>query len=102
MMLEGAGFEIIDLGTDVPPEKFVAAVQREQADIIAMSALLTTTMPNMAHVISALETADLRQSVKVMVGGAPITQTLPKASAPMAMRPMPAGPHPGSILLGSV
>ena len=75
MMLEGAGFEIIDLGTDVPPEKFVAAVQREQADIIAMSALLTTTMPNMAHVISALETADLRQSVKVIIGGAPITQT---------------------------
>ncbi len=75
MMLEGAGFEIIDLGTDVPPEKFVEAAQREQADIIAMSALLTTTMPNMKHVISALETAELRQSVKVIVGGAPVTQT---------------------------
>jgi 5-methyltetrahydrofolate--homocysteine methyltransferase len=75
MMLEGAGFEIIDLGTDVPPEKFVEAVQREQADIIAMSALLTTTMPNMEQVVTALEAANLRESVKVMIGGAPITQT---------------------------
>lgn len=75
MMLEGAGFEIIDLGTDVPPEKFVEAVQREHADIIAMSALLTTTMPNMEQVVTALEAANLRESVKVMIGGAPITQT---------------------------
>jgi 5-methyltetrahydrofolate--homocysteine methyltransferase len=75
MMLEGAGFEIIDLGTDVPPEKFVAAVRDQGAQILAMSALLTTTMPSMKNTIDALNTAGLRGKVKVMIGGAPITQS---------------------------
>lgn len=74
MMLEGASFEIIDLGTDVSPEKFVAAVSDQKADIIAMSALLTTTMPNMRTTIEALKAAGLRQQVKVMIGGAPVTE----------------------------
>jgi 5-methyltetrahydrofolate--homocysteine methyltransferase len=73
MMLEGASFEIIDLGSDVSPERFVEAVQAYQADIVAMSALLTTTMPNMKVTIDALKAAGLRDKVKVMVGGAPVT-----------------------------
>jgi 5-methyltetrahydrofolate--homocysteine methyltransferase len=75
MMLEGAGFQVIDLGSDVSAEKFVAAVQAGGVDIVAMSALLTTTMPNMKVTIEALKTAGLRERVKVMVGGAPITDT---------------------------
>jgi 5-methyltetrahydrofolate--homocysteine methyltransferase len=74
MMLEGSAFEIVDLGTDVSPEKFVEAVQTSGADIVAMSALLTTTMPNMTAVIEALKEAGLRDKVKIMVGGAPLTQ----------------------------
>jgi 5-methyltetrahydrofolate--homocysteine methyltransferase len=74
MMLEGAGFEIIDLGTDVPPEKFVEAVRDQGAQILVMSALLTTTMPSMKNTIDALNTAGLRGQVKVMIGGAPVTQ----------------------------
>ena len=74
MMLEGAGFEIIDLGTDVSPEKFVAAVQEKGANVIGMSALLTTTMPNMKKTIDALKEAGVRDKVKVLVGGAPVTQ----------------------------
>jgi 5-methyltetrahydrofolate--homocysteine methyltransferase len=74
MMLEGASFEIIDLGTDVAPEKFVAAVQEYQPQLVGMSALLTTTMPNIALTIEALKTAGLRDKVKVMVGGAPVTE----------------------------
>ena len=74
MMLEGAGFEIIDLGTDVSPEKFVDAVKAKGADVIAMSALLTTTMPNMKNTVDALEEAGIRDAVKVMIGGAPVTQ----------------------------
>lgn len=73
MMLEGAGFEIIDLGTDVAPETFVEAVREQQADLVAMSALLTTTMPNMGTAIDALSKAGVRDEVKVMVGGAPLT-----------------------------
>ena len=73
MMLEGAAFEIVDLGSDVSPEKFVEAVNSTGADIVAMSALLTTTMPNMKNTIEALEEAGLRKNVKVMVGGAPMT-----------------------------
>ena len=73
MMLQGAGFEIMDLGTNVAPEKFVAAVRNNGAQIIAMSALLTTTMPAMKETIHALEQAGVRNQVKVMVGGAPIT-----------------------------
>jgi 5-methyltetrahydrofolate--homocysteine methyltransferase len=75
MMLEGAAFEIIDLGTDVPPEKFVEAVESSGAQLVALSALLTTTMPHMRQTIEALQQAGLRQQVKVMVGGAPVTET---------------------------
>lgn len=74
MMLEGTGFEIIDLGTDVPPEKFVDAVTTHNVGFIGMSALLTTTMPSMRTTIEALKAAGVRDRVKVMVGGAPITQ----------------------------
>ena len=75
MMLEGAGFRIVDLGVDVAPEKFVEAVQREQAGLVALSALLTTTMMNMKSAIEAVAAAGLRDRVKVMVGGAPVTET---------------------------
>jgi len=74
MMLEGAGFEVIDLGTDVSPERFVAAVQQHHPQIIGMSALLTTTMPAMAATTAALREAGVREGVKVMVGGAPVTE----------------------------
>jgi len=74
MMLEGAAFEIIDLGSDVKPEKFIEAVQSSGANIVAMSALLTTTMPNMKTTIEAFKAAGLRDRVKIMVGGAPLTQ----------------------------
>ena len=74
MMLEGAGFEVIDLGIDVSVDKFVEAVKEHQPNIIGMSALLTTTMVNMVEVIKALDVAGLRDKVKIMVGGAPITQ----------------------------
>jgi len=74
MMLEGAGFEVIDLGADVSPERFVETVKGENADIIGMSSLLTTTMPMMKRVIESLSTSLIRERVKVMVGGAPITQ----------------------------
>ncbi len=73
-MLEGCGFEVINLGVDVTAEKFVAAVKENNASIICMSALLTTTMTYMSEVIAALESAGLRDQVKVMVGGAPINQ----------------------------
>jgi len=73
-MLEGGGFEVVDLGVDVPPEKFVAAAQEKEGSILALSALLTTTMTMMKSVIQALEKAGVRQTTKVMVGGAPITQ----------------------------
>lgn len=74
MMLEGAGFQVVDLGTDTSPEKFIEAINLHQPQLIGMSAMLTTTMPNMRHVITALEDAGLRQKVKVMIGGAPITE----------------------------
>jgi 5-methyltetrahydrofolate--homocysteine methyltransferase len=74
MMLEGAGFEIIDLGTDVSPDKFVETVQIEHPDIVGLSALLTTTMVNMRMTIEALEQAGVRESVKVIIGGAPVTE----------------------------
>ncbi|HEY9078390.1 MAG TPA: corrinoid protein [Anaerolineaceae bacterium] len=73
MMLEGAGFRVVDLGTDVSPEKFVEAVRNENVNLIAMSALLTTTMPNMRNTVEALKVAGLRENVKVMIGGAPVT-----------------------------
>jgi 5-methyltetrahydrofolate--homocysteine methyltransferase len=74
MMCEGAGFEVKDLGKDLAPEQFVAAIKEYQPDILGMSALLTTTMRAMGHTIKALEEAGLRDRVKVMVGGAPVTQ----------------------------
>jgi 5-methyltetrahydrofolate--homocysteine methyltransferase len=73
MMLEGAGFEIKDLGTDVTPEKFVSEAQASGAQIVAMSALLTTTMTNMKTTVEALKAAGVRDSVKVLIGGAPVT-----------------------------
>ncbi len=73
LMLEGAGFDIIDLGRSVTPVQFVEAVKANKPDIVALSALLTTTMSNMATTISALNTAGLRAGVKIIVGGAPVT-----------------------------
>ncbi len=74
MMLEGAGFEVIDLGTDVSPQKFVDAVREHKPDIIGMSALLTTTTKSIPATVEALTEAGLRDQVKVMIGGAPVTQ----------------------------
>jgi len=73
-LLEGGGFEVIDLGVNVSPEKFIATVNEKNANIIAMSALLTTTMPAMKTTIDALKQAGVRDKVKVLIGGAPITQ----------------------------
>src|SRR5271157_2588698 len=73
MMLESAGFRIVDLGVDVPPDKVVEAVKQHGANFVAMSALLTTTMVNMKSVVEALSAAGLRDKVKIMVGGAPVT-----------------------------
>jgi 5-methyltetrahydrofolate--homocysteine methyltransferase len=75
MMLEGAGFEILDLGTDIAPEKFVDTVRTSGANVIGMSALLTTTMTAMKDTIAALEQAGLRKRVKVIIGGAPVTES---------------------------
>ncbi len=74
MMLEGAGFDVQDLGADVHPSKFVTAVQSSQPDVVALSALLTTTMPSMQATVEALKTAGLRAGVKIMIGGAPVNQ----------------------------
>ncbi len=74
MMLEGAGFQVIDLGNNVAPERFVEAVREHDAQLIGMSSLLTTTMLNMAATIEALKGAGVRERVRVMVGGAPVTQ----------------------------
>ncbi len=73
-MLEGGGFEIIDLGVDVTPDKFVSAVKEKGATIIALSALLTTTMPSMKTTIEGLKEAGVRTQVKIIIGGAPVTQ----------------------------
>jgi 5-methyltetrahydrofolate--homocysteine methyltransferase len=78
LMLEGAGFQVKDLGSDVTPEKYVQAVLDADANIVAMSALLTTTMVNMKATITALEEAGLREKVKVMIGGAPVTESFAK------------------------
>jgi 5-methyltetrahydrofolate--homocysteine methyltransferase len=74
IMFEGAGFEVIDLGVQVAPEKFLAAIEEHQPDIVGFSAFLTTTMPMFKANINALEKAGLREQVMVMVGGAPVTQ----------------------------
>jgi 5-methyltetrahydrofolate--homocysteine methyltransferase len=75
MMLEGAGFEIVDLGVDVASDKFVEAIQSDRIDVLGMSALLTTTMPHMKATIDALVEVQLRDQIKVMIGGAPVTQS---------------------------
>ncbi len=72
-MLEGAGFEVIDLGVDVSPDKFTNAIKEKNANLVAMSALLTTTMSSMKTIIDAINAAGLRSKVKVMIGGAPVT-----------------------------
>jgi 5-methyltetrahydrofolate--homocysteine methyltransferase len=74
MMLEGAGFQVIDLGVDVPAAKFIDAIQKESPNLVALSALLTTTMLSMKEVITGIEQAELRDKVKIIIGGAPVTQ----------------------------
>jgi len=74
MMLEGAGFKVVDLGIDVPPEKFVSAAVDNDAQVIGMSALLTTTMPSMKNTVEALRVAGLSDKIKTLIGGAPVTQ----------------------------
>jgi methylmalonyl-CoA mutase cobalamin-binding domain/chain len=73
-LLEGGGFEVIDLGVNVPPEKFIEAIKEKKAQIVAISALLTTTMPAIKTTIDALAQAGVRKQVRVLVGGAPLTQ----------------------------
>lgn len=73
MMLEGAGFEVIDLGVDVKPETFIESIRENKPQVVAMSALLTTTMPKMSVTIDAMREAGVLETVKVMVGGAPVT-----------------------------
>lgn len=79
MMFEGAGFQVVDLGIDVPESKFIDAVRTEKPDFLGMSTLLTTTMPAMKATIDALKDAGLRDNVKVIVGGAPVTQNFADA-----------------------
>ena len=74
MMLQGNGFEVVDLGVDVSPEKFIESAKEAKAELIALSALLTTTMPAMQQTITALEASGVRTDFKVMIGGAPVTQ----------------------------
>jgi 5-methyltetrahydrofolate--homocysteine methyltransferase len=74
LMLEGAGFEVRDLGVDVPPEKFIEAIATGDVNILALSALLTTTMPNMKTTIESIHRAGMRDKVKIIIGGAPVTQ----------------------------
>jgi len=74
MMLRGSGFEVVDLGVDTSADDFIDAVEEHKPSIVGMSALLTTTMPNMGRTIDAFIDADLRDVVKIMVGGAPVTQ----------------------------
>lgn len=78
MMMMGAGIEVIDLGTDVPPEKFVSAAVENKAEIIALSALLTTTMPQQGQVIEELKKSGLRENIKVIIGGAPVSERFAK------------------------
>ena len=78
VMLEGAGFEVIDLGTDVGPEEVVAAVEQHRPQLVGLSALLTTTMLSMPTIIEAIEAAGLREQVKVLVGGAPLSEEMAK------------------------
>lgn len=77
-MLEGAGFQVTDLGVNVPASKFIETLQAQEGALIAMSALLTTTMPEMKKVITALEAAGLRDKTRIMIGGAPVTAEFAK------------------------
>lgn len=79
MMMEGGGFKVIDVGVDVPAEKFISAAKNNNADIIAMSALISTTRANMKGIIEAIRASELNHKVKVMVGGAPVTQDFAKS-----------------------
>jgi len=81
MMLEGSGFEVIDLGTDVPPERFAQVAKEVNADVIGLSALLTTTMQHMRSTVKAVEEAGLRERIRIMVGGAPVTEAFAKEIA---------------------
>ena len=74
MMLEGAGFEVVDLGTDVSPQQFVEAVKTEKPQLVGLSALLTTTMANMKTTVEAMIEAKIRDEVKILIGGAPVTE----------------------------
>lgn len=78
MLMEGAGFSVIDLGTDVAPATFVEAIKEHDADVVGMSALLTTTMSKMKETLEAIENAGVRDQVKVLVGGAPVTENYAK------------------------
>jgi 5-methyltetrahydrofolate--homocysteine methyltransferase len=78
-LLEGGGFEVVDLGVDVPPARFVAAIEEHRPELVGLSALLTTTMPGMKTTLDAVEAAGLRERVKVMVGGAPVTEGFAQA-----------------------
>ena len=73
MMLEGAGFDVVDLGTDVAPETFVTAIEERDANLLGLSALLTTTMPMIGETIGALNESEIRSRIKIMIGGAPVT-----------------------------
>jgi 5-methyltetrahydrofolate--homocysteine methyltransferase len=74
MILRSAGFEVIDLGVDISPEKFIDAINKYNPTIIGMSALLTTTMPEMKNTIDAISNANLRENVKIVIGGAPVSR----------------------------
>lgn len=87
MMFEGKGFEVIDLGVDVAPETFVQSIVEQNCDIVACSALLTTTMPVMEEVVKAISAAGLRDKVKIMVGGAPVTDQFCKTIGADAYTP---------------
>lgn len=77
-MLKGTGFDVIDLGVDISPQRFIEGVREKKPDILAMSALLTTTMPNMQSTIAALKEVGLRRRVKVIIGGAPLSDSYAK------------------------
>jgi len=78
MLLEGGGFEVVDLGVDIPADKFVEAIKKHQPQVVGMSALLTTTMREMKSTIEAIQEAGLRKQVKVIIGGAPVTERFAK------------------------
>ena len=93
-MLEGGGFQVVDLGVNVPPQKFVEAAQEKEGTIVALYALLTTTMTMMKTVIDALSQAGIRSKTRVMIGGTPSPSNTPTKSAPTASPTTPARPWP--------